>query len=114
LQPARVVKMNFARKVVRYAAAAVVAGLIITAGWLYMGRGGDKIDPILADIEEVSNEDLLDFVENQTVSPAETSIVASANAEMNADDLQEMLADVSDDELIKYAEQYGSKVIITN
>jgi hypothetical protein len=113
-QPAKTVSMNFTRRVLRYAAAAVVAGLIITAAWLYMGRGGDKIDPAIVVIENVSDEALQDFIENQTVNPAETAVITSANTEMNADDLQEMLADVSDDELIKYADQYGSKDMITN
>lgn len=114
-QPARVVPMNFTRKVVRYAAAAVVAGLIITAAWLYMGRGGGgSIDPILAEIEKVSNEDLQDFVENQAVNPAENSAIASTNAEMEAADLQEMLADVSDEELQSYIEKYNPKDILTN
>lgn len=113
-QPAKTVSMNFTRRVVRYAAAAMVAGLIITATWLYMGRGGEKIDPAIVGIENVSDEALQDFIENQTVNPAETSVIASANTEMSADDLQEMLADVSDEELIKYAAQYGSKDIITN
>jgi hypothetical protein len=113
-QPAKVVQMNFTRRVLRYAAAAVVAGLIITAAWLYMGRGSSTIDPALAGIEEVSDVALQDFIENQTVNPSETSVIASANADLVAEDLQEMLADVSDDELIKYADQYSSKDIITN
>jgi hypothetical protein len=114
-QPGRVVPMNFTRKVVRYAAAAVVAGLIITAAWLYMGRGegGPIVDPV-AGIEAVSDEALQDFVENQAVSPAETSVIASANVEMDAEDLQEMLADVSDEELQSYIEKYNPKDILTN
>jgi hypothetical protein len=113
-QPGKTVSMNFTRRIVRYAAAAVVAGLIITAAWLYLGNGGNTIDPALAGIEEVSEEDLQNFIENQTVNPAETSVIASVNVEMDAEDLQEMLADVSDEELMKYLDQFGAKDNLTN
>lgn len=113
----KVVSMNFARKVMRYAAAAVVAGLIITAAWLYIGRstdGGSIVEPSLADIENVSDEALDDFFANQTVNPAETAVFATSNVEMDAEDLQEMFADVPDEELQKFVEKYSPKDILTN
>ena len=113
-QPAKTVSMNFSRRVVRYAAAAVTAGLIVMAAWFYLGSGEKTVTPDLAGIEQISDEALESFVENQTASPVETSIIASANAEMDSEDLQEMLAEVSDEELQKYVDQYNPKDIITN
>lgn len=113
-QGSKVVSMSFPRRVIRYAAAAVVAGLIIAAAWLFVGQGSNSGEQTLAGIEEVSDEALVDFLANQTVSPAETSILASANVELKAEDLQEMLSDVSDDELIRYASQFAFNDIITN
>lgn len=110
-QPAKVVSMNFTRKVVRYAAAAVVAGLIVAAAWMYMGS--KETEPGLAGIELISDEALENYVENQVVSLAETTIIA-ANAEIEAEDLKDMLADVSDEELQKYVDQFSAKDEVTN
>lgn len=110
-QPAKVVSMNFTRKVVRYAAAAVVAGLIVTAAWLYIGNGNTGKN--IAGIEQISDEALESFMESQDVAPAETTLLA-VNAEINPDDLKEMLVDVSDEELEKYVDQYSANENSTN
>ena len=113
-QPAKVVSMNFTRKVVRYAAAAVVAGLVLAAAWLYIGNG--KEEPGLAGIEQVSDEGLESYIENQSsVSPAETTVLAAnTNTEIDEEDMKDMLADVSDEELQKYVDQYNAKDNFTN
>lgn len=114
-QTAKVVSMSFTRKVMRYAVAAVVIGLIVTAAFLYIGKGGGGVvEPSLADIEQVSDEALDAFISNQAVNPSETSVMATANVEMVAEDLQEMFADVSDEELQKFVEKYSPKDILTN
>jgi hypothetical protein len=112
-QPAKTVSMNFTRKVVRYAAAAVVAGLIITAGWFYLGNNS-TINDTFPSIENISDADLESFVENEAgISPEETMILA--NAEMNTEDLQAMFAEVPDEELVSYLEKYSPKDIsVTN
>jgi hypothetical protein len=113
-QPAKVVSMNFTRKVIRYAAAAVVAGLVIAAAWLYIGKGTDNGS--LAGIEQVSDEGLESYIENQSsVNPAETTVLAAnTNAEIDEEDMKDMLADVSDEELQKYVDQYNTKENFTN
>ena len=114
-QLAKVVSMNFTRKVIRYAAAAVVAGLIITAGWLYVGNKGATNDNALAGIEKISDEDLESFVENETILSSENVVLASAGEEMSTEDLQAMLAEVSDEDLQNYLEKYSPKDIsVTN
>jgi major membrane immunogen (membrane-anchored lipoprotein) len=120
-QPARVISMGFTRRVIRYAAAAVVAGLIITAGWLYVGNRGIK-DPNgfppkeLAKLDSISDELLEKYLENQTPTPAETAIAATdANDEIDANDMKDLLADVSDEDLQQYIEKYSTvKDIQTN
>lgn len=113
-QPARVVSMSFTRKVVRYAAAAVVAGLVVAAAWLYIGNG--KEESGLVGIEQISDEGLESYIENQSsVSPAETMVLAdNTNAEIDEEDMKDMLADVSDEELQNYVDQYNAKDNITN
>ena len=116
-QPAKVVSMSFTRRVIRYAAAAVVAGLIVTAGWLYFGKGdiGPGVGPI-ASLDSISDDILENYLENQTPAPAETALAANTTAdELNATDMKDLLADVSDDDLQQYIEKYSTvKDIQTN
>jgi hypothetical protein len=114
-QPAKVVSMSFTRKVVRYAAAAVVAGLIVAAAWLYVGNGSGAGESLVG-IEQISDEGLESYIENQSsVSPAETMVLAdNTNAEIDEEDMKDMLADVSDEELQKYVDQYNAKDNFTN
>jgi hypothetical protein len=114
LQPAKVVSMNFTRRVVRYAAAAVVAGLVVAAAWLYIGNSGTEES--IVGSEQISDDALESFIENQnSVSLAETTILAAnTNAEIDEEDMKDMLADVSDEELQKYVDQYNAKDNLTN
>ncbi|WP_207511849.1 hypothetical protein [Longitalea luteola] len=119
-QPAKVVSMRFTRRVLRYAAAAVMAGLIITAGWLYLGNGNkttDKAAPaVAAQLDNISDEMLEKYLENQTPAPSETVIAATTAAdEIDASDMKDMLADVTDEDLQQYLEKYSTvKDIQTN
>jgi hypothetical protein len=123
-QPAKVVSMSFTRRVIRYAAAAVVAGLIITAGWFYIGSNGGKktgsnnniVVASQVELDSLSDEMLVKYLENQTAAPAETAIAATpAVDDLNANDMKDMLADVSDEDLQQYIEKYSTvKDIQTN
>jgi hypothetical protein len=110
-QPAKVVRMNFARRAMRYAAAAVVAGLIIAAAWIYLGTNKSADGTSIAGIEQVSDEMLENYLETNLV---EAPVLASNSSEIDADDLKDILADVTDEELQKYVDQYGLKDIATN
>ena len=116
-QPAKVVSMRFTRRIMQYAAAAVVAGVLIVAGWMYLGKSdtGTTVPPVVAaKLEKISDDALENYIENQTVVPAETAVPAG-NAEIDANDMKEMLADVSDEDLQQYIEKYStSKDILTN
>jgi hypothetical protein len=118
-EPAKVVSMSFTRRVLRYAAAAVVAGLIVTAGWMWLGKGpGTEIKPDaeIAKLDSLSDETLQKYLENQTAAPAETAIAATTSAEeLDANDMKDMLADVTDEDLQVYLEKYSTvKNIQTN
>ncbi|HUP14229.1 MAG TPA: hypothetical protein VM187_18535 [Niastella sp.] len=117
-QPARVVSMSLTRRVFRYAAAAVVAGLIVTAGWIYLGTGPAKEGeiPEIAKLDSLSDETLQKYLENQLSTPAETAIAATTTVEeLDANDMKDMLADVTDEDLQVYLEKYSTvKNIQTN
>ena len=118
-QPAKVVSISFARRVIRYAAAAVVAGIIGIAGWMYLGKHSIKSDNAgiagivpeqKKQLDSVSDDVLEKYLENQTAVPVETapSTNTTANAEIDTNDMKDMLADVPDEDLQQYLEKYGS------
>ena len=126
-QPAKLVSISFTRRVIQYAAAAVVAGVIAVAGWMYMGKGDTitsnkndvaRVDVPKPELNKLSDEVLEKYLESQTAAPAETAAAATgntANAEIDATDMKDMLADVSDEDLQQYIDKYSSnKDIITN
>ncbi len=117
-QPAKVVSISVTRRVLRYAAAAVAAGLIITAGWFYSNRGtGTKGGPpSMAQLDSISDEMLQKYLENQAPTPAENPIAATAAVdELDANDMKDMLADVTDEDLQQYLEKYSTlKEVNTN
>jgi hypothetical protein len=114
-QPAKVVSMSFTRRVLRYAAAAIVAGLIITGGVLYLNKGTDKgVGPVTASLDNISDDVLENYLENQTPAPAEPALAANTD-ELTASDMKDMLADVSDEDLQQYIEKYSTvKDVQTN
>ncbi|MFL5744235.1 MAG: hypothetical protein ACJ751_06195 [Niastella sp.] len=118
-QPAKVVSMSFTRRVLRYAAAAVVAGLIVTAGVLFLNRGhkaveGNQVVVASKDLDSISDDNLENYLQNQTPAPAEATLAANSE-ELTASDMKDMLADVSDEDLQQYIEKYSTvKDIQTN
>jgi len=114
--------MSFTRQVLRYAAAAVVAGLIITAGLFYFIRGGQpKITDggggiVIAskDLDSITDDNLENYLENQSAAPTGATLAANSE-ELTSSDMKDMLADVSDEDLQQYIEKYSTvKDIQTN
>lgn len=99
-QPGKVVSLSFGKRIFRYASAAVVAGLLFMAGWMYLGNK-------TVTIKDVSDSELNEYVETQVGG---TDVNLSTEAEvfdLDANDVKDMLADVSDEELQRYMEQSG-------
>jgi hypothetical protein len=119
-QPAKVVTMNFGRRAMQYAAAAVVAGVIAIGGWMYLNKGNNPTTPgtsavAATDIDKVSDAELQSYLEGETVALAGALAVNTSSTELNADDLKDMLADVPDEDLQKYIDQFSNaKDILTN
>lgn len=130
-QGARVVSMSRRRNWLKYSAAAVVAGLIVTAGWLYSGTtspasGGHTsqpaiVQPTIADISQnlskVSDQDLQNFLADQDTTLAQPvqNNASMATLDMSDSDLKTLLGDVPDGELKQYMEEHGGAMdIATN
>lgn len=111
--PAKVVSISFRRKLIRYAAAAIVAGLVITAGWFYFNNlpaknnaGEDIVEKeTTKEVKTLGDDELLRFIETENNSIDETAATTANSEEIEATDIKDLLADVSDEELQKYVEE---------
>lgn len=103
-KPAVVISIGFGKKAMRYAAAAVITGLIALGGWLYFNPakpGTTSFASIENKVKQVSDDEMLNFLENdeQIATGSEMS-----NAEqMDEADMKSLLANVSDEELEQFA-----------
>lgn len=117
-QPGKVISMR--KRVIQYAAAAVIAGVVIMAGWMYFGNAttttnGDVPPVVASNLEKISDEVLESYIENESILPVAENTVTARNEEMDSNDMKEMLADVSDEDLQQYIEKFNTaKDIITN
>jgi hypothetical protein len=85
---------------------------------MYLGKTNDGtvVPPVVAaKLDKISDVALENYIEDQTILPAAEATVPAGNAEIDANDMKEMLADVSDEDLQQYIEKYStSKEILTN
>ena len=111
-QPAKVVSMTFTKRVVRYAAAAAIAGAIAVGGWMYFdGRSGgtSATDPVETGLAAVPDQEMESFLADNTVALADAGTVV-ANDGISESDTKDLFANVSDDELQRYLEDHGGNV----
>ena len=102
-QPAKVVSMG--RRIMRYAVAAVVVGVLAVGGWMFFGDTSKPVDvagiETISDDAKVTDEEMTNFLENETVTAAVTTSFDN-DTDMDEADVKELLTDVSDDELQQY------------
>jgi hypothetical protein len=112
-RPARVVSMTFGRKVLRYAAAAIITGVMAIGGWMYFGKdtstsatqeqaGAIAIIENMFNDQKVSEDDISNFLENETFPAATAMNVQVSEEPMDEKDIREMLSDVSEEELNQF------------
>ncbi len=111
--PSKVISISFSRKIMRYAAAAVVAGVIVTSGWLYFKDPIVSPNPdvdvatkeVTKELRTTSDEELLRFIETENNLTDETVTTSPSTEEIEATDMKDMLVDVTDEELQQYIEE---------
>jgi hypothetical protein len=118
---AAVIPIGRGRKWLRYLSAAVVAGLILTAGWLGLHRSGQVITAgstdVAGNLSKASDQEIQNYLDNQNTPLAEvlSNTNATATLDINDVDVKNMLGDVSDDELNQYLDDHdGTKDPVTN
>ena len=106
-QPAKVVGM-FSRKLMRYAAAAIITGAIVTVGLLIKNGGKTGVDKIMAkvekDVKKIDDVNQLDNLAEFMDAGLNEKEVASANP-VKSNDVEKLLLDVSIDELKEFNEE---------
>lgn len=113
--------ISFGRRM-KYAAAAVVAGLIVTVGWLRWHpatptapRQVAAVVPsaeIIKNLSKVSDADLQNYLVDQDTTLAQPvgsigNVGTMATVDMDDSNLKTLLGDVSDGELKQYMDEHG-------
>jgi len=106
-QPTKVVGM-FSRKLMRYAAAAILTGVVATTGWLIYKNGQKPVDEkIMAkvekDVKKIKDVTQLDKLADFIDAGVNAKDVASSGKIQN--DVESLLKDVSLDELKEFNEE---------
>lgn len=116
---AKVVSFSKQRNWLKYSAAAVVAGLILTAGWLRLHPSTDRQNvanaagtgTVPVELAKVSDQDLQSFLVDQDTTLAQPEPIsgntATAALDMSDTDMKNLLGDVPDGELKQYMEEHG-------
>ncbi len=110
-QPAKVVSMTFTRRVMQYAVAAAITGLIIMGGLKLINGPGTPPESIAS----IPDTEIIQYLESNgdNIEPVLTT-TTEESIDLSADDMKEMLADISDEELQQFVEQAGGNNSITN
>ena len=100
----------------RYAAAAVMVGVIATSSVFFFRAPSGAISEVIPNISKVADDEIINYLDNLSsppVSAEESNSIASVD--INDADAKDLFSDISDDELQQYVEQHeNSKNLITN
>ncbi|MEJ7740958.1 MAG: hypothetical protein WKF97_26365 [Chitinophagaceae bacterium] len=105
-QRPKLISLKVSKRLFRYAAAAAITGMVALGAWLFFqpeplpGSGNE-----FAAIETLSDDEIVDYLDNNTVTIPENSSIASFD--LKEEDLKELLSDVSDQELQQYLDQHA-------
>ena len=105
---AKIIPISSSRKWMRYAVAAMVAGIIAVSSVLYFGNNNQPIDPssesyewVATNLKNVPNKELDEFINATYIS---SSALANTNAS-DKTEVRKLLKDISDSEINKFLEE---------
>lgn len=105
-QPAKMVAFRPVRRIMRYAVAAVLIGVMAISAWLMQRPPVESTvvkAKVEAGIQKASDEEILNFIQNDEAPLGESLI--NSDGDMDESDIKAMLADVSDSELEQFANE---------
>ncbi|MGN6417143.1 MAG: hypothetical protein ACTHMC_06620 [Pseudobacter sp.] len=110
-QPAKVVKMGSRMNLRRYIAAAAVLLVLATGAWWFFQPATPGTETAGIDKTKVQNlpdEELISFLNEQSLASLESSEALASNLDAESDGMQDLLKDVSDEELQQYVDRNGA------
>ncbi len=108
---ARVIKMPFARRMIRYAAAAAITGLVALSVF-FLTRQKNSTQTAGTSIDNVPLQELENYISG-SMDTDETT-VDYANSDLSANDIREFIGDISDEALQQYLSQNKAVLTLTN
>ena len=111
---ATVINMPFVRKWMTYASAAIVAGILVTAGFLYTDKNSRSFD-----YEKYSKIDVAAALNNLSVDELETYLNSASSLNISQASIDAELINegegnfehIADDEMLQYLNESGEKPI---
>jgi len=109
--PGTVVKMNTGKRMMRYAAAALTAAIVVSVVFFLSTNENstgslasvNAVDTSMtSNISRLSDAAIINYVENEVISADEAPIVTIAPAEIDEEDFKLLLNDISDEALSRY------------
>ncbi|MBN8855000.1 MAG: hypothetical protein BGO55_19150 [Sphingobacteriales bacterium 50-39] len=116
--PGKLISIGSTHKIIwwKYAAAAVVAGFILTFGWLrlqtHSGTPRLAVVNVAQDLTKVSDSDIQNYVDDHTsqiqqVQQEEDYANSTASLDISDNDVKSLLGDVPDGDLAQYMVEHG-------
>jgi len=104
---AKVISITNRKTWLKFAAAAIVVGMISTIGFYFLNKSSQPVntDPIAA-LSKVSDDEMNNYLQNQ-YSPVYDSVITNTNSplaivDLSGDDTDDLLSTIPDDELKQY------------
>jgi hypothetical protein len=102
-QKAKIVSFSKFRKFTNYAAAAIIAGVLVTGAFIYNGKSSKNSFDLKSEVKKVSDEELQEYLSSNTVHPY---LIQEENTiSNNIIDVKEEMQFVPDDELKQYLQE---------
>ncbi len=121
-QPAKVISIGFGKRVMRYAAAAVVVGIIAVSGYVISNKpdkvpGGQIASATTLDsatVAKIPDQEIENFINNSSASIDDAGSLVNTDDDISDKDSKDLLANISDAELQQYATDQHIETPITN
>lgn len=113
----KIISISPVKRIFRYAAAAVIAGIIAVGAWLWVKQpsandlaASRAEKDVLQKVQHISDSEIAAYIENSALTATNGVTVLADLSDLKTEAASLMLSDISDEELQQYLKQYnGSK-----
>jgi hypothetical protein len=114
-KPAKLVSFSLRNPWLKYAAAALLTGVLVTIGFFtFNPRHANSPDPLAA-LSKVSDQEMVNYLEYQYIPSVDSTNTNTAALDWSDNDIKDIFQDIPDAELQHYSNEINaSKDVITN